>query len=147
MNASPSGDWLVVPSDLFAAMEYAFSLAGDTGGAYDPTVAALVDVWGFGMAGRIYSPPSAEAVAAARERVGFGKVSLDASEHRVRKPAGLQIDLSSMQHGTGADAVGRYLESLGVKRYLVDVGSEIRARGNRRKVELGELLLKGRLRS
>lgn len=129
MNASPSGEWQVVPPELFASLTYAFSLARDTDGAFDPTVAALVDVWGFGTAGRIFSPPSAEAVSTARERVGYGKVALAVDGQRVRKPAGLQIDLSSMQHGTGADAVGRYLESIGVTRYLVDVGSEIRARG------------------
>ncbi len=129
MNAAATGGWQVVPTELFVAMDYAFSLARDTGGAFDPTVGSLVDAWGFGTAGRIYSPPPAEAVRAARERVGFEKVSLDSAGVRVRKPAGLQIDLSSMQHGAGADAVGRYLESLGIRRYLVDVGSEFRARG------------------
>jgi thiamine biosynthesis lipoprotein len=101
----------------------------DTGGAFDPTVAPLVDAWGFGRAGRRYEPPSPEALSAARSRVGFDKVALDASALRVRKPAGMQIDLSSMQHGRGADAVSEYLNSLGITSYLVDVGSEIRARG------------------
>ncbi len=80
-------------------------------------------------AGRRYEPPSPEALSAARSRVGFDKVALDASALRVRKPAGMQIDLSSMQHGRGADAVSEYLNSLGITSYLVDVGSEIRARG------------------
>jgi thiamine biosynthesis lipoprotein len=34
-----------------------------------------------------------------------------------------------MQHGHGADVVSEYLDSLGIRSYLVDVGSEIRTRG------------------
>ena len=129
LNASARSDWQSVSRELFEPLAYALTLAADTGGAFDPTVAPLVDVWGFGKAGRRYDPPSPEAVSAARSRVGFEKVVLDASALRVRKPAGMQVDLSSMQHGRGADEVAEYLNGLGITRYLVDVGSEIRARG------------------
>jgi thiamine biosynthesis lipoprotein len=132
LNASSRTDWQPVSTELFEPLRYAFTLAADTGGAFDPTVAPLVDAWGFGKTGRRYEPPSPEALSAARSRVGFEKVALDAasgSGPRVRKPAGMQIDLSSLQHGHGADAVSEYLNSLGITSYLVDVGSEIRARG------------------
>jgi thiamine biosynthesis lipoprotein len=129
LNTSGRSDWQIVSTELFEPLQYAFTLAADTGGAFDPTVAPLVDAWGFGKAGRRYEPPSPEALSAARTRVGFEKVGLDASGLRVRKPAGMQIDLSSMQHGHGADVVSEYLDSLGIRSYLVDVGSEIRARG------------------
>ena len=115
---------------LFAALSYALTLAADTGGAYDPTVAPLVDAWGFGTSGRRYDPPSPAAIAAARARVGWARVELDATHHRVRRPPGMQIDLSSMTHGFAADVVARYLQSLGLQRHLVDVGSEIRASGD-----------------
>ncbi len=129
LNASTSNDWQPVSGNLFGPLSYALKLAADTGGAYDPTVAALVDVWGFGKTGRRFEPPSADAINAARARVGFAKVELDATGLRVRKPAQMQIDLSSMTHGRGADRVSEYLSSIGVGSYLVDVGSEIRARG------------------
>jgi FAD:protein FMN transferase len=130
INASPSEDWQTLPPDLFSALSYALALAAETDGAYDPTVAPLVDVWGFGTRGRRYEPPSAADIAAARARVGWAKVELDAANHRVRRPAGTQIDLSSMTHGFAADEVAAYLRKAGVQRYLVDVGSEIRASGN-----------------
>ena len=130
LNHSRDEHWQTLPDGLFAALSYALSLAADTGGAYDPTVAPLVDVWGFGTQGRRYDPPSAEAINAAREHVGWAKLSLEPATHRARRPNGVEIDLSSMTHGFGADQVGAYLESVGIQRYLVDVGSEIRARGN-----------------
>ena len=130
LNASPNEDWQSLPPELFSALSSALSLAADTGGAYDPTVAPLVDAWGFGTQGRRYAPPAPTDIAAARARVGWQRVELDATNHRVRRPAGTQIDLSSMTHGFAADQVAAYLRSVGLQRHLVDVGSEIRASGN-----------------
>jgi thiamine biosynthesis lipoprotein len=130
LNAySPDGGWQSVSNALLEPLRYAFTLAEDTGGAFDPTVAPLVDAWGFGKAGRRFEPPSPEALSAASSRVGFEKITLDAGGSRVRKPTGMHIDLSSMQHGRGADEVAEYLDSVGIRSYLIDVGSEIRARG------------------
>lgn len=130
LNASPDENWQSLPPELFGALSYALSLAADTDGAYDPTVAPLVDAWGFGTHGRRYAPPSSTDIASARARVGWQKVEIDAANHRVRRPAGTQIDLSSMIHGFAADQVAAYLRSVGLQRHLVDVGSEIRASGN-----------------
>jgi thiamine biosynthesis lipoprotein len=130
LNASPNDTWQPLPGELFTALGYALALAKETGGAYDPTVAPLVDVWGFGTTGRRYSPPSTEEITAARQQVGWQKITLDAAEQRIQRPVGLQIDLSSMTHGFAADQVASYLRSVGVTRYLVDVGSELRAQGD-----------------
>jgi FAD:protein FMN transferase len=127
LNAATESDWQPLAPALLGPVSYALQLASDTGGAFDPTVAPLVDAWGFGTAGRRYEPPKAEAIDSARARVGYTK--LDISEHRLRKPAGMQIDLSSMTHGFAADEVAAYLDSLGVAHYLIDVGSELRAKG------------------
>jgi thiamine biosynthesis lipoprotein len=130
INASPGEDWQSLPPELFTALSHALALAANTGGAYDPTVAPLVDVWGFGTRGRRYEPPPPADIAIARARVGWAKVELDAANHRMRRPAGTQIDLSSLTHGFAADQVATYLRSAGVQNYLIDVGSEIRASGN-----------------
>jgi thiamine biosynthesis lipoprotein len=129
INAASNDEWQAVPPVLFEPLSYALWLAADTGGAFDPTVAPLVDVWGFGTAGRRYEPPAADKIGAALARVGYGRVALDPDARRVRKPAGMQLDLSSMTHGFAADRIAGYLNDIGVSRYLIDVGSEIRARG------------------
>ena len=129
LNNSKTQDWQPLPPTLFSALSFALRLAPDTGGAYDPTVAPLVDAWGFGIAGRRFDPPATEAIEAAQKRVGWAKVELDESMQRVRRPSGMQIDLSSMTHGLAADEVAIYLRSRGIDRYFIDVGSEIRAAG------------------
>lgn len=129
LNAATTDEWQPLPNELFFALSYALELAQSTGGAYDPTVAPLVDVWGFGTPGRRFAPPSPDEISAARARIGWQKVALDSDGKRVRRRAGTVIDLSSMTHGLAADQVASYLQSIGVKRYLIDVGSELRAHG------------------
>jgi FAD:protein FMN transferase len=130
LNAAPGEDWHPVPTQLFTALSYALDLAADTAGAYDPTVAPLVDLWGFGTPGRRYAPPSASDISAARARIGWSRITLDTATRRVRRPAGMQIDLSSMTHGLAADQIAAYLRGVGVQHFLIDVGSELRAQGN-----------------
>jgi thiamine biosynthesis lipoprotein len=130
VNASTEDTWHPLPPQLNEALAYALDLAASTGGAYDPTVGPLVDAWGFGTQGRRYAPPNAEAISAARQRVGWAKITLDTATRRMRKAPGVQIDLSSMTHGLAADQVAAYLRSVGVTRYFVDVGSELRAQGD-----------------
>lgn len=130
LNAAANDEWHPIGSGLATTLAFALHLAGDTNGAYDPTVAPLVDVWGFGPHGRRFAPPSGDEVRAARARVGWTQIELDARNGRLRKPAGTQIDLSSMQHGFAADRVAAYLRSIDVTRFLVDVGSELRAQGD-----------------
>jgi thiamine biosynthesis lipoprotein len=130
LNTTTESDWQPVAPGLLGPLRYALELAAETGGAFDPTVAPLVDAWGFGTSGRRYEPPAPEEIRAAQARVGHAKVALDASTGRLRKPAGMQIDLSSMTHGRAADEVAAYLDDLGVSSYLIDVGSELRAKGS-----------------
>jgi thiamine biosynthesis lipoprotein len=130
LNAATNDNWYAIPDTLSTTLAFALHLAHDTNGAYDPTIAPLVDIWGFGPQGRRYSPPSADELSAARARVGWSHIELDLANHRARKPASTQLDLSSMQHGFAADQVAAYLQSINVKRYLIDVGRELRASGD-----------------
>jgi thiamine biosynthesis lipoprotein len=130
LNAATDSDWQPLPANVQKALTYALHLAADTAGAYDPTVAPLVDIWGFGRQGRRYAPPSADEISTARARVGWTKIELDPAANRVRRPPGVVLDLSSMTHGLAADRVAAYLRAQGVTRYLVDVGSELRAQGD-----------------
>lgn len=103
-----------------------------TGGAFDVTVAPLVNAWGFGYKhGQL---PSAAQVDSLRALVGYEGLHIEG--RRLRKDhAGAVIDLSAIAKGYGTDRAARYLESQGVKNYLVEIGGEIVARGTNAKGE------------
>ncbi|MGB0133671.1 FAD:protein FMN transferase [Dokdonella sp.] len=128
-NNASAGSWHTLPPELFEVVDAALDLASASGGAYDPTVGPLVDLWGFGPAGNRREPPASEAVDAMRKQVGWERVQRDAPERRVFQDGSVHIDLSSIAPGYALDMIGDYLESQGIHDYLVEVGGELRARG------------------
>ncbi|KRE88854.1 thiamine biosynthesis protein ApbE [Frateuria sp. Soil773] len=130
-NRAAAGSWQVLPPEFFAVLRYALEVARDSGGAYDPTVGPLVNLWGFGPDRRPREPPSAEAIAQARARIGWAKVKLDPATRRAYQPGGITLDLSAVAKGYGVDQVGRYLDRAGAAAWLVEVGGELKARGRK----------------
>lgn len=129
-NASTSTDWQPVSAELLEVLAAARRVSEASDGAFDVTVGPLVDLWGFGPQARIDAPPPAEAIAAARARVGYQQLELDASNSRLRKlRADLRVDLSALAEGWAVDQVVKLLEAEGLVDYLVDVGGEMRVRG------------------
>jgi thiamine biosynthesis lipoprotein len=115
--------------DTYAVIALAQQIAAETQGAFDITVAPLVDAWGFGP-GRRHRVVGGDEIRTLERQVGFRHLVLDArSEAASKALPGLRADLSGIAKGYGVDAAARALERLGFEDYLVDAGSEIRTRG------------------
>lgn len=99
-----------------------------SGGVYDPTVAPLVDLWGFGRREASSLPSEAE-IAGALESVGIAECSIGPDNRLVKKSAATAFDFSSVAKGYGVDAVAAVLENNGVENYMVEIGGEVVARG------------------
>jgi thiamine biosynthesis lipoprotein len=106
----------------------AMDLARETGGAFDPTVAPLVALWGFG-AQAADVPPSVAELEQARRRVGWRKLEWRPGGRLARRVAGVQLDLSAIAKGYAVDAVVAELASDRPIAALVEVGGEVRALG------------------
>lgn len=130
-NRAPPGTWHTLPPQFFHVLATALDIAGDTDGAYDPAAGALVNLWGFGPAGRVSAPPDENAIAQARARSGWARLQLDRPNCRALQPGGLQLDLSSIAKGFGVDEVARTLEGAGLKHWLIEVGGELRGAGTK----------------
>lgn len=128
-NSHADDDWQQLDTELSEVLDYALQLAALSGGAYDVTLAPVVDLWGFGPAPRRSSAPSQEQISAALARTGWQKVQLDSVAHRARKPPGIGVDLSSLGKGRGVDRVAEYLLAQGVKSFLIDLSGKLRAQG------------------
>lgn len=129
-NARDDGEWQDIDPELAEVLRYALSLGADSGGAYDVTVAPLVNLWGFGPDPATWRVPEAAAIEAARARVGWRKVEIDPLWDRARKAPGVRVDLSSLGKGRGVDRVAEYLDSRGITNYLIDLSGKLRARGH-----------------
>lgn len=107
-----------------------FSLAktvyANTGGAFDITVAPLVNAWGFGF--KSGSMPTAADIDSIRRFVGFGMVSMD-GRRVVKQDSRTMLDCSAIAKGYGVDMVARHLSALGIEDYMVEIGGEVSVRG------------------
>ena len=129
-NASQSCEAFRVSREFARVTAFALEMAERSGGAFDPTVAPLVDLWGFGKKeGRNRVPPDAD-IERARELTGFTHLAVRSSDTLRKDLAELELDLSAVAKGYGVDRVAELLMQRGYANILVDIGGEIVARGN-----------------
>lgn len=128
-NRARAGYWRNLPAEFTKVLDYALFVATNTGGAYDPTVGPLVNLWGFGPERSTSRIPRSTDIDAAKERCGWAKITLDAAGCRARQTGGVSLDLSSIAKGFGVDLVAIYLQQQGLVSYLVEVGGELRGFG------------------
>ena len=130
-NAAPAGSWHTLPAECFAVLACALRVARDTDGAYDPTVGALVDLWGFGPAPRGTDPPGTAAISKARARTGWARMAVDAERRAAYQSGGVSLDFSSIAKGFAVDEVAGALDRVGVTSHLVEIGGELRGSGTK----------------
>ena len=128
-NRAPAGAWLDLPEGFAQVMACALEMAPLGQGAFDPTIGALTDLWGFGPAGPVEAPPTPERIEAALARAGWERLAFKAQPWRLRQPGGLALDLSGVAKGFGVDLAARALLALGVRHFLLEVGGELRGEG------------------
>jgi thiamine biosynthesis lipoprotein len=128
-NALETNTWFKATPDFFQVLSAALEVGRQSEGAYDITVAPLVELWGFGPGGVISRPPTEQEVAALMGRIGQGNLRLDSQNVSVMKLSDLSLDFSSLAKGYGVDRIAQWLREKGVDRFMVEVGGEMRLSG------------------
>lgn len=126
-NRAPAGSWIRLPEATLTVLRRAIEVAETSDGAFDPTLGALTDLWGFGPRPFSGAPPERDAVTALRETGGWKRLTLDGEA--LFQPGGLKLDLNGIAKGFGVDQAAAALDRAGVKSYLVEVGGELRGTG------------------
>ncbi|MHC4943244.1 MAG: FAD:protein FMN transferase, partial [Planctomycetota bacterium] len=133
-NRSDSLDWFEVSPETALVVQEALDLSRETGGAFDVTIAPLVNLWSFGPESREPRSPEAAAIEKASSLVGYEKLEARDSPPALRKlEKGIQVDLAAIAKGFGVDRIALLLDGIGIENYLVEIGGEIRARGAKEK--------------
>ena len=106
--------------------QQAQKISEDTNGAFDITVAPLVNAWGFGFKNE--QMPDKHAVDSLMAIVGYQKVSYD-GKHIMKRDPRITLDCSAIAKGYGVDVVARLLEEKGIDNYMVEIGGEVVTHG------------------
>ena len=106
--------------------ELAQKISTETEGAFDITVAPLVNAWGFGFKHSIDIAPNV--IDSIGQFVGYQKIRLSDGKITKDDPRTM-LDCSAIAKGYGVDVVARTLDKKGVQHYMVDIGGEVVVKG------------------
>lgn len=111
-------------SEVFHTAKQIYS---ESHGAFDPTVAPLVNAWGFGFKKSLEI--SGTTIDSLRMLVGFNRINLHDGQIEKEDPR-IILDFSAIAKGYGSDCVARVLDSCGIQNYMVEIGGEVVVKGH-----------------
>lgn len=124
VNLSPDSVLLTDKDSLFIKVyNKACEISSITNGAFDITVAPLVNAYGFGFDPDRSTPDSV--IAELKNYVGWKKVSLSPSGYIKKENPNIKLDASAIAKGFGSDVVARVLRQNGINDFMVEVGGEV----------------------
>ena len=97
-----------------------------TSGAFDPTVAPLVNAWGFGPQKK--QEISSHLIDSLLQFVGFDLIDLKENKI-IKKDPRIALDFNAFAQGYSVDVVADFLRKKGVSSFLVEIGGEVYAQG------------------
>ena len=129
LNRAAPEAWVALPPEIMTVLARALEVARQSGGAFDPTVGALVDAWGFGAARGAPDAAAIRAATQAMHRPAYQNLELEPANGRARKHAPLQVDLCGIAKGYAVDRMIDVLKQHGVAHALAALDGELRALG------------------
>lgn len=129
-NRSAAATPSAISAEFAHVLAQALQLAELTSGAFDITVNPLVQAWGFGSDGVQTTVPSTAQINAILTHTGYRLLSLQGQQLAKKVPQ-LTVDLSAIAKGFAIDQIGDLLSQRGYENWLVDIGGELKARGNK----------------
>lgn len=139
LNRTRSTDWQDVSPALAAVLQESAQVSELTNGAFDITVAPLLELWDFDVSQPAadtrepFAAPSAGRIADAQRAVGWNKLELRKTPRAaVRKQvAKTQLTVDGIAPGYAVDRIAAELRAQGYRDFIVELGGEVRASGQR----------------
>ncbi len=111
--------WYNVPADIWTILTLCYDLYQMSNGAFDVTLAPLTELW------ETTNKPSAEEIAAARQKCGMDKLEFDFDKQTIRfLREGIVFDFGGIQKGFALDKLKTVLEQMGVHHAIVSFGED-----------------------
>ena len=111
-----------VDSMLSEVLQLSFTINKATNGAFDPTVAPLVNAWGFGFKNGQF--PDSIQVDSLRALIGLSRIHLQDCRLTRDNPSSI-LDFSAIAKGYGVDKAADVLRSHGIQDFMVEIGGEV----------------------
>ena len=119
---------VILNNDFIEIFNIAMEVSRNTDGAFDITVGQLVNAWGFGPEKR--KTMTKEIVDDLLSCVGYTKISIQ-NNKVVKETPCIHLNFNAIAKGYSVDMLGRFFEKLSIENYLIDIGGEVFAKGDK----------------
>jgi len=111
---------------FYVALVSAKKVYEKTGGAFDPTIAPIINAWGFGPTDTIN--PDSSTIDSLKNFVYFTNLDFD-KEKVWKKKKELKLDFSASAKGYAVDVIMDFLSENGIENKFVEIGGELACKG------------------
>lgn len=124
-----NGENMSADKYLTAVFKKSQEINFNSNGMFDPTVAPLINLWGFGY-NKSDEAPTQDVIDSIKDLVGIDQCKMTATGKIIKKHPCTEFNFSAITKGLGCDAVGEMLERNGCDDYMIEIGGEIAVSGN-----------------
>ncbi|MCM2316739.1 MAG: FAD:protein FMN transferase [Thermoanaerobaculia bacterium] len=117
----------IVSRELFTLLDEAMHLARATGGAFNPLVGPLVQLWKSRGEGVV---PADDDIDRVLPLLALDGPRFDSASRRINLPAGVSFEEGGFGKGYALDLAAAALESAGAERFVIDFGGQLMIRSN-----------------
>lgn len=126
-NNSEKG--ITMDEHLFKVVQRSLKIWKESNDIFDISILPIVEAWGFGVK-RHSNQPSDQTIVQALSCSGSDKLHV-IGRQLIKDIPCLKIDVNGIAQGYSVDVIANYIESRGVKNYLIEIGGEIRVKGRK----------------
>ena len=122
-----AGKAVTVSDEIIEIISMAHDVSVKSGGAFDITIAPVMDAWGFYS--KNYHVQSDDELDVLLGKVDYSKILLDGNT--VTVPDGMELDLGGIAKGYASDKLMELFQSEGVDSAIVSLGGNVQAFGRK----------------
>jgi thiamine biosynthesis lipoprotein len=134
-NRAPANTPFKISPEFARVLRFALDLNRRSKGAFDPTLGPVINLWGFGEQTDLRRTPTDEQLREAMAKTGCQHLTLTTNNMLSKDIPSLQLNLSAIAKGFGADEMARVLRRHGLTNIYVSISGEVFALGHNPKGE------------
>jgi FAD:protein FMN transferase len=129
-NRAPANRPFKVSAEFARVVRFSLEMARRSGGAFDPTLAPVINLWGFGEKTEQHAVPAEAELKAALAKTGWQHLTVTDRDELLKDLPDLTVNLSAVAKGFGADEMVRVLQHHGLTNVYAAIAGEVAVRGH-----------------
>lgn len=130
LNRKSLNEWMEVSSDFIKVAHFSQEICFFSEGAFDISVGNIVNIYGFGP-DKLRDSVDTSKIEKFEQGIGCDSFEVDLKNNQIRRVKDVYLDMSGIAKGYAIDLLSDYFDRLSINSYLIELGGEIKFKGNK----------------